>query len=142
RVHLLQPSAGSFIQLPRDIARLKEKIEECDAPRLLYLDALNDLLGGARINDDGEVRAALRPLVALAEETGLAIIATRHLSKSGNRSAAMAGLGSVGFGAVSRSILHVYRDRNDEKLLLLAHAKSNLGPFASTLRFRLVGHED
>ncbi len=141
RVHLVElraPDGGSEpLLLPRDVERLREAIEHCEAPRLIYLDALNDLLTGARINDDGEVRSALRPLVRLAEDTGVAVVATRHFGKSGNRHAGMAGLGSVAFGAVARSILQVYRD-DDTGLLLLAGAKSNLGPPPATLAFSLV----
>ncbi len=140
RVHLVElraPDGGAEpLLLPRDVERLREAIERCEAPRLIYLDALNDLLAGSRINDDGEVRAALRPLVRLAEDTGIAIVATRHFGKSGNRHAGMAGLGSVGFGAVARSILQVYSDE-ETGLLLLAGAKSNLGPTPATLAFSL-----
>ena len=131
------------LQLPRDVPLLGDALAlSRGAKSLLYIDALHDLLAGVKINDDAEVRTALRPVVALAETYGVAVLATRHLSKGGNRNAAMAGLGSVGFAAVARSILHVYRDSRDPSLLLLTHAKSNLGPLAPTLRYRLVAGAD
>lgn len=124
------------LELPRDLALVRGVLAQ-RRPRLLYIDALNDLLVGVKINDDADVRRALRPLVAVAEATGAAILATRHFGKGGNRHAMNAGLGSVAFTAIARVVLQVYPDRDDPSTRLLAVAKNNLAPRAATLKFGL-----
>jgi hypothetical protein len=133
---------GTALSLPRDLALVRYAVTT-RSPKLVYLDALNDLLSGVNINHDQAVRAALRPLVKLAESCGVTFLATRHFGKGGNAHAANAGLGSVGFTAVARVSLQVYRDLEfggDPEMTprLLAVAKNNLALPAPTLAFQLV----
>lgn len=49
-----------------------------DRPRLIILDPLAAFLAGVRSNDQGDIRAALSPLVQLAEEFDVAIVFVHH----------------------------------------------------------------
>ncbi len=63
-----------------DIALLEEYVRECEA-ELLILDPVMTMLGGDA-NKDQDARKALTPVRDMAERTGAAVIAVRHLNKS------------------------------------------------------------
>lgn len=101
---LLIEGNDRLISLEDDLAHLRQVLaaEQVD---LLLIDGLMTFFGAKRnANSDTEVRAVLSPLRKLALDLGLTIIAIRHLRKSGG-SAVTAGMGSVAFGAVARSIV-------------------------------------
>lgn len=52
---------------------LRSALEQLDNPRLIVLDPLAAFLAGVRSNDQGDIRAALAPLVQLSEEFDVAI---------------------------------------------------------------------
>ncbi len=126
---------------PASLDVLERLIGETGA-RLVVVDVLTAFLSGARDSyKDHDMRAALRPLAALAERTGCAIIVVRHLRKSGGGKAINAGGGSIAIGGAARSVLLVDKDPGDEERRVLASVKCNLAPAPASLAFRLVGTE-
>jgi hypothetical protein len=142
-VHLFEGAEGrdgeaTGVQLPRDMTLLAQAIDETGAI-LVFIDALNDLLGGKTdMNSDAQVRAVLTPVRRLAERTGAAVLATRHFGKSARASAVNAGLGSVAYSALARAVLQVYEDPDVPGRILLARAKCNVAPPVPTLAFALL----
>jgi hypothetical protein len=105
---------------------------------LVIIDPLTAALPAKiNTNSDIEVRSALKPLVSLAAKTGTAIVIVRHLRKSTDSSGAIyRGAGSVGIGAIARSVLLLARDPDDEERRILMSVKNNLTsrPPAAALR--------
>jgi len=98
-------------------------------PALLVLDPLMSRIGSdLDTHKDQEVRQGLEPLVALANETGMAIIGIIHHNKSGATDPLLAVIGSIGFVAVARSVSTIVRDADDPNIRYFATPKNNLGP--------------
>ena len=85
----------------------------------------------------------LAPLAHLAEDADAAVIGVMHLNKSQTSDVLNKVGGSVGFGAAARSVLFFAPDPDEPEGYerILAHAKSNVGPLAPALRFRVEGRE-
>jgi len=145
RVHVVKmegPRSDSDLMLPIDLDALQYRIKETNA-KVLILDPVIAYLGGEKFDahKDGEVRKALKPIARMAEELDIAIIAVMHLNKSMLGNVMNRVGGSIGFVAAARSVLLLGQDPDapdDDELRILAHAKSNFGRLAPSLRFRVV----
>ena len=127
--------------LPGDLARLEDAIRANDAA-LVVVDVLMAYLDRAiNAHRDQDVRGALAQLAAVAEHTGAAILVLRHLNKSSGGPAIYRGGGSIGIIGAARSALVVGRDPDDETRMVLAVAKANLAPTASSLAYRIVDRD-
>lgn len=93
-------------------------------------------------NSDQRIRQALAPLAGLANSTGCAVLLVRHLSKSAGTNAVYRGSGSIGILGSARTGLLLARHPDDPELRVLAMTKTNLGPPAASLGFRLVSGEN
>jgi hypothetical protein len=108
--------------------------------KLVIIDVLNAFLSSeVDAHKDHHIRRALRPLKELAERTGVAIAAVRHLTKASGGKAIMAGGGSIGLGGAARSLLLVDRDPQDPTRCVLASVKSNCSATPPSLSFAIVG---
>ena len=127
-------------ELPLDLAAVETAVERASAV-LVVVDPLMAYLG-AETNSyrDQDVRRALAPLAALAERSGAAVV--RHLRKTMGGPATHAGGGSIGIIGAARSGLLVARDPEDDARRVLAQSKSNLGPPAPSLGYRIVAAGD
>lgn len=125
-----------LVDLSIDLVELRSAIET-HALKVVVLDPLMAYLGSTRTHIDAEVRKVLSPLRTLAEETRCAVIAVRHLRKSGGK-AVYAGGGSIGFTGAARSVIVVGRNPHDEAERVMAIAKNNLGPLATSQSFSIV----
>jgi hypothetical protein len=106
--------------------------------RLVVLDVLMAYLGGGTNSyRDQDVRAALTPLVAMADRTGCCVVMLRHLRKAGG-DALTAGGGSIGITATVRGQMTVGRDPDDEDGRILAVSKMNVARFPDSLGWRLI----
>ena len=129
------------ITLPDDVDRLEAFVAETGA-RLLIIDPLMAFLTDkADANRDHSIRRALANLALMAERHEVAVIVAAHLNKDEQKSLLYRVGGSVGLVGAARSILLFAADPDDPdgttgKLRLLAHAKSNWGTRAGTLRYR------
>jgi hypothetical protein len=79
------------------------------------------------------------PLATVAEETGCAIILTRHPNKQIGAPAMYRGGGSLGIIGAARFGLTFGRDPQDPNHLVIAPVKCNIGPLPPSLGYRLEG---
>jgi hypothetical protein len=96
-----------LLSLPEDIPVLRRGVEQVGA-RLVVVDPLMAFLSGSvDSHRDQDVRRALAPLARLAEETGAAVVAVRHLTKTEGSNPLYRGGGSIGIVGAARSALLV-----------------------------------
>jgi len=124
--------------LPDHLEAIRQTIAVCQA-LLVIVDPLNAYLTGA-INTwrDHDLRRALRPLARLAEDYGVAVVASRHLNKSNAGPALYRGGGSIAFTAAARAEFLVAADPDDPGRRVVAAIKANLAPPQASLTFRLT----
>jgi hypothetical protein len=131
-------SAGVPVAIPDDVRILEEIIARAQAA-LLVIDPLVAFLSPRHnVNSDQAVRQAFHSLKGLAERTGAAIIAVRHLNKSMSGNPLYRGGGSIGIIGAARCGLLLAADPDDSERRILASTKDNLGRPPPSLAFRLV----
>ena len=117
---------------------LLEKYLERVRPALLIMDPLIAYLGASvDIHRANETRAVMAQLARLAEKFDAAILAVRHLTKSGMPKAIYRGLGSIDFTAACRSVLLAGCDNEHPQSRALVHIKSNLAPAGPAIGYEL-----
>ncbi len=117
------------LTLDTDLAVIREKLEDNRAIKLIVVDPMSSYLGGADLNREQDVRSVLIPMIHLAQEFGVAIVAIAHHSKQANRSAqhkVIGAVGAVGAGRMGWSFVKSPDDDNTREMLLM---KENLGKF-------------
>lgn len=142
RVDVMTPSGGAdSLCLPLDVSALATAITNVGAV-LVVLDPLLSRLDGALdSHKDADVRRALEPLAALADETGACLLGLIHLNKSTTSDPLSMLMASRAFAAVARWVLFATADPADEARRLLGLVKNNLGPCdLPTLAYGVVGH--
>src|SRR5829696_388279 len=127
------------LDIPGDVPIL-ERLVVRRKIKLLIVDPVLTMLGGDA-NKDQDARKALTPLRDMAERTGCAIIAVRHLNKSVGLKAIQRGGGNMGLIGVARAGAFFATDPEDEKRRIMAQHKSNLAEKAPSLLYRIVGAE-
>ena len=104
-------------------------------PLLVIVDPLTHFFGaGSDANKGTDVRANLRGVVKLAERYRFALLIVHHMNKSAGGKAIYRGVGSIDFAAFARSMLIA---AEHEGAPALAQSKTNLGPKAPTLTYRI-----
>jgi hypothetical protein len=88
---------------------------------------------------DKEVRRAMAPLISMCEKHGVALIGLMHVTKATNGNAKHRGNAAAAFMNLSRSTLYAANDPDIPGCFVLAQSKTNLGPPAASLRYRLQG---
>ena len=113
--------------LPRDCAGLAQEIGWYGAG-LVILDPLISAVD-PRINvNQEELRTALEPLAALADQTGAAVFGLAHFNKAAGTDALSRVTGSRAFSAVARAAIAFARDPHaDDGSCVLSQVKNNLG---------------
>jgi hypothetical protein len=97
----------ALMELPEGITILRQYIIKHDA-KLIYIDAINNWMPAKGVENDRFLRSCLIPLAQLAQELNVAIVASRHFTKDGNNTDALArGMGGQAYSAVARQILQV-----------------------------------
>jgi hypothetical protein len=111
-------------------------------PDLVVIDPMMAFLPPeVSANNDQSIRMALTPLAVLAARSNTAILLVRHLNKGGGGKALYRGSGSIGIIGAIRTALFLSRHPRDPEQRVLAMSKSNLGPLAPTLAYRLAKDE-
>jgi hypothetical protein len=124
--------------LPRDLPDLAAVIREADAALVLFDPLLSRLDRRLDTHRDAEVRQALEPLAAIADQTGAVLLGLIHVNKSGSTDALTTLMASRAFAAVARSVLYVVADPDEDGVRLLGVPKNNLGRAdGPPLRFRV-----
>jgi putative DNA primase/helicase len=130
------------LQLPNDMAVIDAWMGETSS-RILVLDPFVALIPPSlNSHRDQHMRRAIAPLARMCHERNAVVLLILHLNKSQEGDALSRLSGSVGFGAAARSVLLFACDPDDPdgengNRRILAHAKSNLGPKARSLAYRI-----
>ncbi|MBN8596136.1 MAG: AAA family ATPase [Planctomycetes bacterium] len=132
-------AAVAHPSLADDLPALEQAIARVPQCRLIIIDPISAYLGRTDANANAEVRAMLTPLKAIAEQTGAAVVLVQHLNKSASANALHRMTGSIGFVGAARTGYIVVRDPDDEQRRLFLCVKSNIGPEANGLGFRIAG---
>ena len=136
-------SRRRMFSLVTDLELLRQKVTEVGNVKAIQIDPISAYLGHGKIDSyrTTEVRAVLGPLVDLAAELKLAIIAIMHFNKKVDVTNALLRISdSLAFGAAARHVYGVVADsENDRKLFV--RAKNNLSAKSKdkALAFRFGG---
>lgn len=146
RVHVLHRINGiqTHFTIPDGIEELREKVEIM-RPKLLVLDPIVALFSpNVNVEKNQDVRRALVPLVRLAEDFDLAVVAINHLTKMDSLDLLKRVAGSGALVAASRSVLFFGRDPADPmgQTRILSHEKCNVGALSETQRFKITHDEE
>jgi hypothetical protein len=117
-----------MFSLVTDLPLLRQKIAQVGDVRLVQIDPVSAYMGVGKIDfyRTTEVRAVLAPLVKLAAELNIAIIAIMHFNKKTDVTNALLRISdSLAYGAAAR---HVYGVDVENKRKLMVRAKNNLSP--------------
>lgn len=141
RVAVVQhvPDAEGEPRFPHieDTPELARAVESVDAKMIIVDPLMAFLPPDVNSNNDQSVRRALAPLVELADDLGVAVVAIRHLNKGGGENPKYRGGGSIGILGAARSGLLIAEDPDaPETRRVLAVTKSNLAPKGPSLAFR------
>lgn len=123
-------------------ARLQEAIKKFGA-KLLVLDPLSSYIGGeVSLNAANETRSEFNHLIAVARETGCAIVIVSHMNKARETLPLYRTSGSIDIAGAARSILAVVRTADKEKPneRVMVQVKSNLAPTGSAIVFEVAEH--
>lgn len=127
----------SSISLTKDLDMLMAAVREVQ-PDFVWVDPFSAYLGRTDTHRDSEVRAALAPLLDMAEQERFALGAICHLSKDAQKAALHRPGGSIAFVAAARIVLALAADPHDPTRRLLAPIKSNICRPAPTLAYRIT----
>ncbi|MCI0704959.1 MAG: AAA family ATPase [Planctomycetia bacterium] len=125
---------------PMDFSALEAAIYETEAA-LVVIDPMTAFFPADMGAFNPSICIALLPFSALAASTGACILLVRHLRKSGGASAIYRGVGSIGIMGAVRTGLMLARHPDDLELRVLTLSKTNIGPPAPSLGFRLCRKE-
>ena len=113
--------------------RIREAVEKYHA-KLLILDPMSSYIGDTcSMNNANETRAEFNHLIAVAKDTGCAIVIIAHMNKAKDTSPLYRTNGSIDIAGAARSILAVTRTSNKQNPAerYLVQVKSNLAPMGS-----------
>jgi putative DNA primase/helicase len=125
--------------LAHDLVGIEERLQ-AGGYDLLVIDGTFGVLGVKDGNSYADSYKAMTPVTDMVRRLNIATILVRHVRKAAG-SALNAGLGSVGYGALARSIVSFAIDHDDDRDRLMAHAGGNLGVTGPTYKYRIVDGE-
>lgn len=124
--------------LNRDLDALREAVALTENCRLVIVDPVSAYMGNVDSHKNADVRSVLAPLSALAEETGVGVLAVSHLAKGGaGVKAIYRTMGSIAFVAAARMAYCVAKDPNNGERRVMVPIKSNVVREAKGLGFRI-----
>ncbi len=129
------------LSLLDDIYELRQMLKKIEKLRLIIVDPIADYLRGVDSHNNAEVRNALLPLIELASDLKVAILAITHSTKNSEARAIHRAMGSVGFVAAARSSWFVTKDPNNSDRRFFVPVKNNNAPDNSALAFSVVPDE-
>ena len=111
-------------------------------PALVVFDTLGGFLTGkTALESMSDMRRLLRPLAALADETGTAVVLLHHEGKARRADLMHAGVGSIGIMGAARSALFCGKHPDSEGVYVMLHAKASEEATAQPVAYRLERHE-
>lgn len=137
--HVLVIKEG-FIQLPRDVAVIKQTLTQFGDVGMLVIDPVGNHIEGTD-SDTEKVRFAINPLNAIADDHRCMVFGVRHLSeKDCSRGVLAAILGSSAWVQTPRAVLAVVKDDEDPSISHFQCVAGNrLPPGTAGRMFRIEG---
>lgn len=117
-----------IVNLETDLDLLRALIREDPEIKFLVIDPLSNYMGSKNMFRDQEFRSVIMPVVALAQETGIAVVAIMHNSKQQGRTALQkvaVALGGIGTARIGWTFVGMGVGHRHQMLLM----KKNLGNF-------------
>jgi hypothetical protein len=125
----------AMFDISTDIAALRKFLKDNPAVKILIIDPLTAYLGdGTKAKENADVRRVLTPLVKLAEEFGILVLANNHLNKSGGK-ALYRILDSIAFVALGRIVHLVIADTDTPEIKKFICEKTSNGPQPAGLTY-------
>ncbi len=126
--------------IARDVSALKKVLSYDSDTKLIIIDPLSAYLDGIDSQRNANVRAVLLPLVELARQYNVTIVAVTHLNKNTSARAIYRGMGSLAFLAAARSAWLVSTDPDDPlaRRRLLTPLKHNILADPTALAFQIT----
>ncbi|MDL9947770.1 AAA family ATPase [Gordonia sp. ABSL11-1] len=116
RVEVVEHETSSAtLCLPDDVGLLTEQITAHEVALVVVDPLMSTIGGGLDANASKDVRRALEPLAAMADETGAAVVAIAHFNKATGLDALSRITGSGAFKDVARAVM-VFADDGDERV--------------------------
>lgn len=125
---VIEDTAIGPLILPRDCPMLIAEVKRVGAA-MIAADPLMSLIdANLDTHRNREVRAALEPLAAAADQAACAVVGLAHFNKSTGSDPVGLITGSSAFGEVVRAVIGVARDTDaDDGSCVISQAKNNLG---------------
>lgn len=137
-VKLTDRSGQRSFDLQSDLLLLSEAVEDIGDVRLIVFDPIDSYFGSHVNSNRGEdVRAVLGPLADLAESSGAAVVAVKHLNKTPNPSALFRVCGSIAYTTIPRAVWLIAEDPGEPQCRLLLKLKFNLAKAEPNLAFSI-----
>jgi 5S rRNA maturation endonuclease (ribonuclease M5) len=147
--HIAAENSEEAFDITKHITELHGYLDRVTDCRAIIIDPITAFLGKVNENNNAEVRAALLPLITMAEERQVTIIGLSHMNKKSDLQAIHRTLGSTAFTAAPRSVWLVEaepmeKDENGQEIegprwRKFLPVKYNLSIDPSGLRFLIVG---
>lgn len=100
------------VSIDRDLTLVREQLDTFPECRAIVFDPLTQFMD-CEENSNAQTRAALAPLVNLAQERNVAVIAVMHLNKKTDSAMIQRIAGAGSYGQMARHILWVANDPDD-----------------------------
>jgi hypothetical protein len=122
-----------------DLSCIVKAVEQVTASLVIVDPLMASIPGQVDSHKDQHIRRALAPLAKMAEETGVAVLVVRHMSKIEGRNPIYRGGGSIGIIGAARAGLLVALDPDDPggQRRVLAMSKSNLAVLPPSLVYEI-----
>jgi hypothetical protein len=132
----------SPVSIDRDLDLVREQLEAFPECRAIVFDPLSQFVD-VEENSNAQTRAALAPLVTLAQERGVSIIGVMHLNKKTDSAMIQRIAGASSYGQMARQIIFVGHDPDDpttgqERRRAMIVAKSSYGGQDTGQLYRVV----
>ena len=120
------------ITIDRDLALVREQLDAFPECRAIVFDPLSQYVD-CEENSNSQTRAVLMPLVQLAQERNVAIIAIMHLNKKADNMMIQRIAGASSYGQIARHIIFMGNDPDDtntgsDRRRAMIVAKNSYGP--------------
>lgn len=120
----------------KDVAMLREKIDEIEGVSLLVIDPIVSAISGDG-HKNNDVRRGLQPLVNLADSHDCALLGITHFTKgTSGRDPLERITGSLAFGAVARVVMVAAKAPKEESRVFM-RAKSNIGSDSGGFKYEI-----
>jgi hypothetical protein len=133
--------AEGWVQLPRDVEEIRAEMDALGEVGMLVIDPVGNHISGKSSNADTDIRDAIAPLNAIADDFECMVFGVRHLTEKEVKAGALGAiLGASAWVHVPRAVLVVARDDVDAQLSHVQCVAGNrLPPDTPGRMFRIEG---